>query len=216
MNFRIIDMDKYERREHFEHYAYINNCSYSLTANIDVTQLVEKIKKDNLKFYPVFIYIVTKAVNSIKEFRMAVNDKDELGFYDEVSASYVIFHNDDKTCSNVFTKYNSDFQKFYKAITDDMKNFKDTKGFETIRSEPSSFYVSCLPWISYSGFNLNLPVNGNFYAPIITWGKYENVNGKILMPLTVQINHAVADGYHTSMLFNDIQQICFSYLESWK
>ncbi|MBU3109832.1 CatA-like O-acetyltransferase [Clostridium gasigenes] len=36
-------MEKYERRENFEHYVYRNNCSYSLTANIDVTQLVEKI-----------------------------------------------------------------------------------------------------------------------------------------------------------------------------
>lgn len=208
MNFKIIDMEKYERREHFEHYAHKCNCSYSLTANIDVSALVEKIKGDNLKFYPTFIYIVTKAVNSIKEFRMAVNEKGELGVYNEVSASYVIFHNDDKTFSSAFTRYNSEFQKFYKDITDDMENYKDTKGYETIKSDPNNFPVSCLPWINYSGFNLNLPIDGNFYAPIITWGKYENVNGKLLMPITVQINHAVADGYHTSMLFKQIQQIC--------
>ncbi|MFD3157214.1 CatA-like O-acetyltransferase [Haloimpatiens sp. FM7330] len=208
MKFNIIDMNKWERREHFQHYDKGDNCSYSLTSNIDVTKLVCNVKQKKLKFYPVFIYIVTKAVNSMKEFRMALDKDGNLGFYDEVSASYTIFHEDDKTFSCAFTKYDSDFETFYKNITDDMEKYKDVKGFQIVKSEPNSFPVSCVPWLNYTGFNLNVPIDINFYAPIITWGKFVNNNGKLEMPLTVQINHAVADGYHTSMLFKEIQDIC--------
>lgn len=210
MIFNVINMEKYERKEHFYHYANKNNCSYSLTSNIDITKLISNIKKHKYKLYPTFIYIVSKAVNSIKEFRMAVNEKGELGFYDKVSASYLIFHKDDKTFSCAFTKYNEDFIEFYKNIIQDMEKYKDIKGLEVVKSEPNSFPVSCVPWLNYSGFNLNLPLDINFYAPIITWGKYINIHGKINMPLTIQINHAVADGYHTSMLFQKIQDIANS------
>ena len=33
------------------------------------------------------------------------------------------------------------------------------------------------------------------YLPIINWGKYREENGRLLMPVSVRINHAVADGY---------------------
>lgn len=214
MKFNLINMEKYERKEHFNHYANEDICSYSLTSNINVTKFINEIKKNNYKFYPAFIYVVTQAVNSMKEFKMAVDENGKLGFYDEVSASYVIFHEDDKTFSCAFTKYNSEFNIFYKNITDDMERYKDVKGFETIKSDLNSFPISCLPWLNYTGFNLNLPVNGNFYAPIITWGKYKNNNGIIEMPVTIQINHAVADGYHTSMLFEKIQEGCLSFIKS--
>jgi chloramphenicol O-acetyltransferase type A len=42
--------------------------------------------------------------------------------------------------------------------------------------------------------------------------KYVNNNGKFEMPVTIQINHDVADGYHTSMLFKEIQDTCLSLL----
>ena len=28
------------------------------------------------------------------------------------------------------------------------------------------------------------------------------------MPLTIQINHAVADGYHIGLFFNEVQKTC--------
>lgn len=212
MNFTLINMDTYERKEHFYHYKNINNCSYSLTYSIDVTNLIEKCKKYNYKFYPTFIYIVSKSINSIKEFRMTLDDNGNLGFYDEVSASYLIFHKDDKTFSSAYTKYNSNFKIFYTNIIKDMEKYKDVKGFEVIKSPKNTFPVSCLPWINYTGFNLNIPNEINFYAPIITWGQYIIKEDKLEMPITIQINHAVADGYHTSMLLKKIEHLCNNLL----
>lgn len=208
MKFNKIDMDKWERKEHFQNYNYKNKCSYSITSNIDITKLIFNIKKRNLKFYPTFIYIVSRAVNSMKEFKMGLDESENIGFYDEVSPSYTIFHDDDKTFSCIFTEYNSDFETFYQNVSNDMKKYKNVKGFELVKPEPNAFPISCVPWLNYTGFNLNVPIDINFYAPIITWGKYTNNNGNFEMPLTVQINHAVADGYHTSMLFKKIQDDC--------
>ena len=40
-----------------------------------------------------------------------------------------------------------------------------------------------------------LPDGYLFFAPIINWGKYREENGRLLMPVSVRLNHAIADGY---------------------
>lgn len=83
MAFHLIDMETWERREHYKYYQTLVRSSYTLTANIHITGLLEEIKKRNLKFYPVFLYITSTAVNSIKEMRMTKDASGNLGYWDE-------------------------------------------------------------------------------------------------------------------------------------
>lgn len=43
--------------------------------------------------------------------------------------------------------------------------------------------------------------------PLIKFGKYFRTDGKIQIPVSVFVSHAVADGYHTCKLINDMQEI---------
>ena len=70
---------------------------------------------------------------------------------------------------------------------------------------PNFFDVSCLPWVRYNHFDMHIFDEGKFLAPVITWGKYEETNGKYIMPLTMNIHHAVADGFHLSRFFTEAQ-----------
>lgn len=45
MSFKIIDLGKYERKEHFIHYLNNVPCSYSMTVNIDITDLLKLTKE---------------------------------------------------------------------------------------------------------------------------------------------------------------------------
>jgi chloramphenicol O-acetyltransferase type A len=45
-------------------------------------------------------------------------------------------------------------------------------------------------------------------------GKYFEQNGEILLPFSVYVQHLVADGYHTSLLINTVQEIADDY-KSW-
>ncbi len=212
MKFNIIDMDTYARKEHYYHYAHKDHCTYSSTATVDISNLVKQIKDNKLRFYPVFIYIVTNIVNRINEFKMGVNKNNELGYYDEVSPSYIIFHDDDKTFSCAYTQFQTDFKKFYNDITTDMEKYKDVKGFRVIDAPVNSFPLSCTPWLNYTAMNINVPYCDNFYAPIITWGKYKDTNGELLLPVTIQVNHAVCDGYHVGQFFIQLQKFVDEFI----
>ena len=51
------------------------------------------------------------------------------------------------------------------------------------------------------------PSYTEFLAPVITWGKYELERERYIMPLTMNIHHAVADGFHLSRFFNEVQEL---------
>ena len=58
-----------------------------------------------------------------------------------------------------------------------------------------------MPWVSYDSFNVELPDGYLFFAPIVNWGKYRNENGRLMMPVSVRMNHAIADGYLVGKVF---------------
>ena len=75
---------------------------------------------------------------------------------------------------------------------------------------PNFFDVSCLPWVRYRHFDVHVFDQGRFLAPVITWGRFEPEGSKLVLPLTMNIHHAVADGFHLSRFFNEVQQLIYT------
>lgn len=207
--FHVIDKTSWERSVHFDYYYSQIKCKYNLNANLDITNLVTKQKGKNIKFFPTMLYVIMRAVNQNKEFRMSFNEKGELGYWDEVVPCYTLFHDADKTFTDIWSEYNADFEIFYKTVSEDMQKYKDITGVIKARpGQPKNFCsVSCLPWLSFTSFAQDTYTESSFLFPLIKFGKYFEENGKILLPVSVFVSHAVADGYHTCKLINDIQEI---------
>ena len=68
-------------------------------------------------------------------------------------------------------------------------------------NHPNWFDASYISWLSYDSLNIELPDGHLFFAPIINWGRYHEENGQFLMPVSVRLNHAIADGYLVAKVF---------------
>lgn len=210
--FHIIDKENWERSVYFDYYYSQIKCKYNLGANIDITGLMNMKNERGLKFFPLMLYVVMKAVNRNKEFRMSFNDKGELGYWEEVVPCYTLFHDESKTFTDIWSEYDEDFDVFYKTVLTDMETYKDITGVIKARpGQPKNFCpVSCLPWLSFTNFSQDTYTETSFLFPLIKFGKYMEENGKVLLPVSVFVSHAVADGYHTCKLINDMQETAFS------
>ncbi|MCI0766923.1 type A chloramphenicol O-acetyltransferase [Bacillus sp. TL12] len=207
MKFHIIDRENWDRKLYFEHYLKLK-CTFSMTANIDITKLLKQLRKKEIKLYPVLIYMVSRTVNAHKEFRTCFNDEGVLGYWDKMIPSYTIFHNDTKSFSSIWIEFSNEFSIFYQNYQDDRKQYGDVKGFFTKENiPPNSFPISSIPWVSFTSFNLNINNDNNFLLPIITGGKYFNQENKIFLPISLQVHHAVCDGYHASMFIEELQEL---------
>jgi len=207
--FNKIDMSEYERAEHYKYYREIIKTKCNLTVNIDITYFLHVLKKNNLKFYQSFVYVIMKAVNDLPQFKMALDGDKNLGFYDYCNPSYTVFHKDDCTFSDLWTQWSDDFFTFYKAMSDDMEKYRFVKGVKGKPDKPENFIpVSNLPWISFASCSYDTYCESDMLFPVIVFGKYFEDNGKTLLPFTVFINHAAADGYHICTLINKIEKNC--------
>ncbi|MGY0036039.1 CatA-like O-acetyltransferase [Pedobacter sp. NJ-S-72] len=61
---------------------------------------------------------------------------------------------------------------------------------------------------------VNTNSESSLLFPIIRFGEYFTENNKTLIPISVFVNHAIADGYHTCKLVNDIQDFA-STVKDW-
>ena len=202
-NYRIIDKDTYYRKGVFRHFSEDCKCSTSITARVDVTELAEWSKKTGTKFYINFLYILAKALNSRDDYRMGyLWQTDELICYNQINPTQYVFHEDTETCTPVYTTYTDDYAMFYRNALGDVEKAKQTREYGLdAANHPNWFDASFIPWLSYDSLNIELPDGYLYFAPIVNWGKYREENGRLMMPVSVRLNHAIADGYLVAKVF---------------
>ena len=158
------------------------------------------------------IYLVTKTLNRIDNFKMF---KDKYGYlcaWDKIIPNYTIFHNDDHTFSDCWTDFSEDFDTFYQDILKDMATAATKKGIKAKEGQPANFYcISCTPWTTFTGYSSRVSNGEPSFFPIVLMGKYKQHGKKILMPVNITIAHAVADGYHVGLFFQYLQEEINNY-----
>ncbi len=179
-----------------------------MTARIDVTDLASYSKETGTKFYINFLYILSKVLNSRDDYKMGyLWQTDQLICYDTVNPTQYIFHDDTETCSVVYTTYDADYAVFYRNARNDVENAKQTREYGLdAANHPNWFDASYISWLSYDSLNIELPDGYLFFAPIVNWGRYREENGRLLMPVSVRMNHAIADGYLLANVFRLLQK----------
>lgn len=208
MNYTIVDKEKYYRKGVYRHFSEDCKCSVSMTARIDVTELYRKSKATDTKFYLNFLYILCKVLNSREDYRMGyLWQTDTLVCYDKINPVQYVFHDDTETCSIAYSEYYEDYKTFYNKALEDLEKAKQTHeyGLDTA-NHPNWFDASYISWLSYDSLNIELPDGYLYFAPIINWGKFRKENERLMMPVTVRMNHAVADGYLIAKVFKLLEK----------
>ncbi len=202
-SYRIIDKETYYRKGVFRHFSEDCRCSTSMTARVDVTELVRRSRETGTRFYLNFLYILTRVLNSRDDYRMGyLWQTQELICYDRIHPTQYVFHEDTETCTPVYTHWTEDYEAFYAAALEDVEKARQTREYVLdAANHPNWFDASFIPWLSYDSMNIELPDGHLYFSPIVNWGKYRREGEKLMMPVSVRLNHAVADGYLLAKVF---------------
>ena len=69
-----ININNWERKEHFEFYSKCATPHYCIAFNIDITNLLQFTRKNHISFYYSLIYLCTQSINEIDEFLLETED----------------------------------------------------------------------------------------------------------------------------------------------
>ncbi len=204
MQYTEIDIENWERKDLFTLYTTDLRIVMDMTVEVDVTHLVEFARLNGLQFYPTMIWVVSKLMNARDEFKYHLRPDGTLIRWDTVSPSYTDFDPATEKFNKFATEYCDDLFEFHARVTADRETYRGQVGF--VPNQPSNvFDISCLPWTHYSALHVHVYGEGKALFPIVIWGKYEEQDGKLMMPVTMLLHHACGDGYHLSRFFKELQ-----------
>ncbi len=202
MTFTPIDMATWPRQQTFYYFTKLAPMSFTLSAKLDISATKAALHARHLRFFPAYLYVTSKVLTTIPEFRICRDASGQLGYFDQLNPAYTVIH-EDHQISGCWSDYTADFATFYARVEADEAQAAQATGPVGKADQPAnSFEAGMLPWLHFDSYT-PLPANGlpNF-QPVLQAGRY--VDGQ--MPLSITANHAVADGYHVSELFTRLQQ----------
>ncbi len=202
-----LDFAQWPRAEQFYYFSKMAPTGYSLSVQLDVTKLLDTVKSAGLKFFPAYLWLVTKNLNGQQEFRIAEKEG-RIGYYRTLTPLYATFHEDDRTFSLMWTPYDDDFRTFHRAYLDNRQQFGQNHGILSQKGmlPPENAYtVSCVPWIPFQSFAVHSYENKPYYFPSLEAGKFTETDGRTWMPLSLTCHHATTDGYHVSRFLEALQ-----------
>ncbi len=210
MEYRMIDTAKWGRYESFRHFYDEVPCSVFMCDDIDVTELYDCCKKNSRSFYLTVLYAVATVINRHDEFKMKAVDSPEYPYpmpamYDSVNISHNIFDEENESYIPVFTLYKADYDEFCRNCHDDIERAKRAK-VKYVPCGENVFEASCVPWRHFT----SVGVESEMYSllPMVCWGKFRELGGGRMLPLSIQVNHASADGFHLARFLNETEELC--------
>lgn len=214
--FHKIDFNKWPRGPVFYYFSKMAPTAYSITIELEVTELLKKLKETGTKFFPTYLWLVTKNLNKQIEFKCAFKDG-EIGYYDELTPLYATWHDDDKTFSLMWTEYNEDFGKFYRNYMENQRLYGGNHGILAQSETPppdNAYTISEVPWVSFKHFAVHNLDNKEYFFPSVEAGKIENRDGRCYLPLSLTCHHATTDGYHISEFIKGLQEDMNNFIVS--
>ena len=150
--FSKIDIESWERKEYFLHYYNGVRCTYSVTVNVDITEIYNRVKDNGLRLYPTLIWWISNAVNHF-EFLCFNHDEDgNIGYYNEVNQSFTFMPQGSEKFHVLWCKYDRSFKEFYNRCVAVMDTCDTSKMFPMSDMPRNCFAISSVPWIEFTSF----------------------------------------------------------------
>ena len=199
-----IDLDTYPRLDHFNHFCAMAYPYTGVTVDVDVTDLLALCREKGYSFYLMVLHAVSLAADDVPVVRRRI-DHGGIVEYDECPTSHIELK-PDGTYAYCTLRHHMPLAEYLAQAESARTAAREGGSIEEEDDVQSMYFISTLPWLHYT--QLIQPVAcGEESNPRITWGKYQaDQNGRMMMPLSVLVHHALADGIHIAKFYEAFNQ----------
>ena len=201
-----IDLATWRRREHFNMFSRADLPHYNICADVDATAWKHYTKQQNLSFYYSMVWLSTYTANQIEEFRYRIRGS-KVVLHEQVHPSFTDITKPDDLFKIVNVNMQADIRQFVKKCAEKSAQQTCYFPFSEMAGRDELIYLTCIPWVSFTMLSHTMSLNKDDSVPRISWGKYIEKNGCIMMPFSVQVHHALADGIHVGRYFELLQDL---------
>lgn len=202
--YKEVDLENWNRRYIYEYFKNYDDPFFSVTLNFDVTKLYHFCKANRIPFSLANLYYSLQAANEIREFKIRLLDG-KLVEFDEIHATQTILQKDE-TFSFCYFEMRQNLREFAEIGKRNVAKYTALNTFDVERDRVDLIYYSVNPWFSFTSFKHARNFDKTDTIPKIVFGKYFEDGKNLLMPISIQVNHAIMDGLHIGKFCDSLQE----------
>lgn len=200
-----INLNTWPRRETYEFFKEFPSPHFNITASVNITQTFKFFETHQISKYNGMLWLISTAANAVEELKTRIR-QDQVVLHDRVDPAFTML-SDDNTLAFCTSEYTKDIKTFFNRVEKDMAAVKANPKMEDEPGKDNVLFISCLPWINFSSISHPMSHDETDCIPRISWGKFTHTPDQITMPVSLQVHHSLADGYHTGLFYEKLESL---------
>ena len=200
-----INLETWNRKEHFLFFKQMEEPFYGITTTIDCTKGYNESKQLGISFFTYYLHQTLMAVNAVENFRLRICNE-EVFLFDSISASATVMR-EDQTFGFSLMEFTENMQDFATIVSTEIDRIQTTTGIITTEYPENLIHFSALPWIDFTSLSHARSFTWPDSCPKISFGKLTVENGKKTIPVSVHVHHGLVDGYHVGLFLEKLQEL---------
>lgn len=202
---QLIDLENWNRKEHFEFFSQMEEPFYGVVTEIDVTIAYQEAKRKNIPFFNYYLHKVLFAVNETENFRLRI-DGEQIFLHEKIDASATVMRAD-KTFGFSFMQYTENENNFSAYANKEIERVQNTSGLLLNSNwKENIIHFSAVPFINFSGLTHARSFTWPDSCPKISVGKIFEKDHRKFFNIAVYVHHGLVDGYHIGLFLENLQK----------
>ncbi len=196
-----IDLPGWKHREHYEHFRRFANPFFSVCADVDVTGAWRRSREPGgPPFVLATLHAAVTAADAVEAMRRRMRG-DGVWLHDHVGVSTTVLRPDD-TFGYARIPHAAEYQQFAPAARRLLDQARDDRGLP-LPDGDDVIYHSTLRWLRFTAFSNALPLGDSI--PRVVFGKCTADGERMVMPVAVEVHHAVVHGVDVARFYDAFQ-----------
>lgn len=207
MQDRDIPLEAWPRRAALEHFRRMAQPAFSVTVPVDVTGLRERAARHGATPWLAYHHAALEAANGIDAMHQTLTT-DGVREFATIHASTTVLR-DDGSFGFLTLPREPSLAAFAARAKPNLEHVRRASGDLFAADQPGDVreqtlvHMTALPWLAFTAFTHARGVGDD--RPKVAFGRFAEVQGRLLMPVAVDVHHALCDGVHVGRFFERLQ-----------
>ena len=209
MQDRDIPLESWPRRAALEHFSRMAQPAFSVTVPVDVTALRERAADHGATPWLAYHHAALEAANEVDAMRQTLMAAGHgVREFAVIHASTTVLR-DDGSFGFVTLPREASLTAFAARALPNVERVRRASGDLFAANDPGEVreetlvHMTALPWLAFTAFTHARGQGDD--RPKVAFGRFAETNGRLLMPVAVDVHHALCDGVHVGRFFERLQ-----------
>ena len=202
---KFLDIETWARKDLFEFFIGFDKPYFNICANVEITKLIEALRnRPGTSVTLAYHYFALRVANEIEPFRYRLRQGKVL-VHDVIHGGTTVLQ-PNESFTFAYFNFQSDFEKFIDEAQRSVDIVKKGESPFDPRNADDAIQFTALPWVSFTSFSHARNWKTEDSVPKIAFGKFVKESHRVLLPISVEVHHALVDGVHVGRFITRLEE----------